>query len=70
MSRKDSIKGLMDKVREMESSNENKRRRDKWDCIPYTARDQWRGLPKVDYSCCDGNIPIQIDMNNILVAIF
>ena len=64
MNRRDNIKRLMEDFRTLEASEENQRRRAKWECIPYTARDQWRGLPKTDGSCWDGVIPISTDLNN------
>lgn len=56
-----NIKVLLDEIRELEQSDENKQRKEKWQCIPKTARDlQWRGLPKTDYSWKTGEIPIQV----------
>jgi uroporphyrinogen-III decarboxylase len=64
MNYNDEIKKLQETIRELEQSEENRKRRDKWECIPDTARDQWRGLPKFDGSCLKGNVPVQIDPNN------
>lgn len=61
----EEIKKLIDEVCELEQSEENRLRRDRWESIPRTARDQWRGLPKTDGSCLKGNVPIQVDPNNI-----
>lgn len=64
----DRIRFLMEEVRQLEASADNRQRREKWDCIPYTARDQWRGLPRIDSSCLDGNVPVQVDPNNVFWA--
>lgn len=64
----DRIRFLMEDVRQLEASADNQRRKAKWDCIPYTARDQWRGLPKNDFSCLTGNVPVQVDPNNVFWA--
>ncbi|MDK2798887.1 MAG: hypothetical protein PWP27_551 [Clostridiales bacterium] len=37
---KDKIKSLLERVRELERSEKNQLRKEKWSCLPYTARDQ------------------------------
>lgn len=65
MLKNEEIKKLQEEIREIEQSKENIQRKDKWDCIPNTARDQWRGLPKTDGSCQKGIVPVQVDPNNM-----
>ncbi|MDK2798852.1 MAG: hypothetical protein PWP27_586 [Clostridiales bacterium] len=68
MQKSDIIKSLMETIRELEQTEDNQKRKEKWDCIPYTSRDQWRGLPKMDGSCLKGNVPVQVDPNNTFWA--
>jgi len=68
MAKNDTIKKLMETIRELEQTEDNQRRKQKWECIPYTSRDQWRGLPKMDGSCLKGNVPVQVDANNTFWA--
>lgn len=58
----DTIKRLMEEVRELEASAENQRRKKMYRWANMIARDQWRGTPKNDGSIKYGNIPVQIDM--------
>ena len=66
--KRDRIRFLMEEVRQLELSADNQQRKAKWESIPYTARDQWRGLPKSDFSCLSGNVPVQVDPNNVFWA--
>ncbi len=59
----DKIKYLMEEIRNLEQSEENQKRRAKWDCIQKTARDQWRGTPKMDGTASKGLAPVQMDCN-------
>ena len=61
---KENIKRLLEEVRKLEQSSENKRRKEMWKEIPRTARDQWRGVPKNDRSWRCGAIPLTIDLQN------
>ena len=63
----DKLKQLMETIREMEQSPENIKRRDRYDW-QRTPRDQWRGTPKLDSSCLEGNVPLQVDCNNTFWA--
>lgn len=54
---------LLEEIRELEQSSKNIERKNKWECIPSTSRDQWRGLPRLDSSWKNDQIPVQVDMN-------
>lgn len=59
----EEIKRLMEEMRILEASEENQRRKAKWQCIQKTSRDQWRGTPKCDGMSKYGAAPIQLDCN-------
>ena len=61
---KTCVKRLLEEVRILEQSSENKRRKEMWQEIPASARDQWRGVPKNDHSWKNGAIPLTIDLQN------
>ncbi|MGI6031621.1 MAG: uroporphyrinogen decarboxylase family protein [Eubacteriales bacterium] len=64
MDRRENIKRLLAEYMELEQSAENKRRRAMWDYLPKGGRDQFRPVPKFDYSWKDGCIPITADIQN------
>ena len=59
----DKFKALMDEIRELEASEQNRERKAKWACIQRTSRDQWRGTPKTDGQAKHGAAPLQMDCN-------
>lgn len=61
---RDNIKRLMEEIRELEQSDKNRIKKENWAELPLTARDQWRGVPRMDGSWKDGVVPIAVDMQN------
>lgn len=64
----DKIKLLIDEFLELEQSEKNRLRREKWYRLPATGRDQWRATPLSDGSWRNGNIPVVIDLQNSIWA--
>jgi uroporphyrinogen-III decarboxylase len=58
----DSIKSLMDKVREISEEKANKKRIERWQPSPETARDHWRGKPQWRASIDSAPITVEPEM--------
>lgn len=61
---RERIKALMDEYRELEQSEENKRRRSMWKELAKSGRDQFRPTPLADRSWKHGKIPVTADIQN------
>jgi uroporphyrinogen-III decarboxylase len=64
LERLDRIKKLMDKVKEIAASDENKQRVALWQQVPKTGRDQWRGEPRHDRYYNGHRVPLGVDLQN------
>lgn len=63
--KKDSIQRLMEEYRQLEESEENRRRRSMWKGLDHCSREQWRATPKSDRSWRDGQVPITADIQTL-----
>lgn len=61
MNNTDRIKRLLDEYLALMQSEENQRRKRKWERLDRIGRDQIRIVPKMDGSWRSGNIPITVD---------
>jgi len=68
MNNKDTIKRHMETIRELEQSDDNKRRKALWKDAQYRVGNHWRGLPRTDGSCLKGQVPVHTDPNNAFWA--